>query len=395
MPDSAGPSAPRHVVVVGAGLAGLNVAVALRQHGFDGALTLIGTEPHAPYDRPPLSKDLLLGRADDTTLEADLPGLGVDVRPSTTATGITDRTLHTDRGDLPFDALVVATGSAPIALPGTRTLRTVDDARALRASLEAHESLAIIGAGWIGAEVASAAATLGAPVTVVEALPAPLAAALPVDLGARTIPWYEQAGVRLRLGERVPDVASLAADARAAIVLSAVGVRPATGWLAGSGVALDPHTGAVLVDDRLRTTNPAVFAVGDCAAWPSARFGRRMLVEHWDLALRSPAVVAENLLGGDVVHDPVPYVWSDQFGHHLQYAGHHDESHRRVERGPAGADDAGWAAFWLDHDQRPAAVLTVDRPRDLMQARRLIERGTPLDPAKLADPSLAVKECVR
>jgi 3-phenylpropionate/trans-cinnamate dioxygenase ferredoxin reductase subunit len=162
-------------------------------------------------------------------------------------------------------------------------------------------------------------------------------------------------------------------------------VRPVTGWLAGSGVVLADR-GAVAVDGGLRSSVPGVWAVGDVAAWESQRYRTRMLVEHWDNALHAPAVVAANLLGGGEVWDPVPYFWSEQWGRMVQYAGHHGAADRVVWR------DEGerWAAFWLAGDRLVAAI-AVDRPRDLVQARRLMQRGAAVDADVLTDPGRLVK----
>jgi 3-phenylpropionate/trans-cinnamate dioxygenase ferredoxin reductase component len=394
-----GSSVVDRVLVVGAGLAGLQTAVALRGQGYAGELTLLGAEVAPPYDRPPLSKALLAGQVDDTTLDADWAGLDVTRLLGRRASGLpSEGVLATDDGELAFDALVVATGASPVRLPGADTapadtaltLRTRDDALALRTRLRAGANLVIVGAGWIGAEVATAAVRAGVHVTVVEALPAPLASALPAWCGQRMQPWWSD--VDLRLGAAVdavePDAVHLRDGDRVAAdtVLVAVGARPETAWLAGSGLDLTPR-GAVAVDGGLRTSRPGVLAVGDCAAWESERYATRMHVEHWDNALRAPATAAANLLGGDERYDPVPYFWSEQWGRVVQYAGHHPAGDRVVRRE---GDDGRWAAFWLAGD-RLVAALTVDRPRDLVQARHLMEAARPVDAGLLADPGVAVK----
>jgi 3-phenylpropionate/trans-cinnamate dioxygenase ferredoxin reductase component len=391
------------VVVVGAGLAGLEAVVALRAAGFAGRVTLVGAEPHLPYDRPPLSKAVLLGRRDDSTLEADWDALDVDLRLGTRATGLGPDAVATSDGDIRYDRLVIATGATPVrpaGMDGVRLLRTIEDALDLRAALTPGVRVAVVGAGWIGAEVTTAATRAGCSVTVVEARPAPLAAALPASLGARTAPWYAAAGARLRLGVGVDGATArtvhlatgevLAAD----VVVVGVGVRPATGWLAGSPVARDGR-GAVLVDASLHTSVPGVYAVGDCAAWWSARYGTRLHVEHWDNALRAPAVAAANLLGGHESYDPVPYFWSDQFGHMIQLAGWLGPSagEPSVWRGAPGADRP-WAACWLD-GQRLVALVAVDRPRDLVQGRRAIEEATVMQPRLLADPDVPIRRAAR
>ncbi|MFG2842823.1 NAD(P)/FAD-dependent oxidoreductase [Kitasatospora sp. NPDC048296] len=384
------------VVVVGAGLAGAQCALKLRQGGWRGRITLVGEEPHAPYDRPPLSKDVLLGKADATTLDIDYGQLGIELLTGRRATGLTPGVLHTDGGDLPYDSLVIATGATPRALPGAErahVLHTLDDALALRALLRPGLRLVLVGAGWIGAEVSTAARQAGCEVTVVEAGPAPVPGALPTGVGSAMAAWYAEAGVELRCGVGVAAVepgAVLLADGShlpADEVVVGVGARPATGWLAGSGVELD-EAGAVLVDERLRTGLPGVFAAGDCVSYPSARSGARLAVQHWDHALQSGEAAAAAVLGADAPYDPVPYFWSEQFGRMVQYAGRHAEGDELLWRGSP--QDAAWSVLWL-RDGAPSALLAVDRPRDLTQGRKLIERGAVLDPARAADPTVALK----
>jgi 3-phenylpropionate/trans-cinnamate dioxygenase ferredoxin reductase component len=396
----------RQVLVVGGGLAGAETVRALRAGGFSGRVVLLCEERELPYDRPPLSKAVLSGTQDTSTLDLDWAGLEVDLRLGTAATGLRAGAVETDAGDVAYDRAVIATGSVPVRLPGAaggRALRTAQDARAVRAALRPGARLVVVGAGWIGAEVATAAAGAGARVTVLEALTEPLAGALPAHLGARTRPWWAEAGVDLRTGVRAQEVepdgvtladgTAVAADA----VVVGVGVRPATGWLRGSGVALDAH-GGVLVDAGQRASVPGVFAVGDCAAWPSSRYGRRLRVEHWDTALHAPGVAAANALGGDTAYDPVPYFWSEQFGRTLQAVGLPAAAQRWVTR----AEGPTWAAFGLagsPPEERLVAAVAVDRPRDAVQARRLMAAaagpGPVVDPLVLADPAAAVKTAQR
>jgi 3-phenylpropionate/trans-cinnamate dioxygenase ferredoxin reductase subunit len=387
--------------VVGAGLAGVRSIEALRAHGFAGRITLIGEEPHRPYDRPPLSKAVLLGETDSTVVDSDLDALDVGLALGTAAKGLRDGVLETTEGELEFDGLVIATGATPIRLRGEghqHVLRTIDDALALRARLVPGARLVVIGAGWIGAEVATAAARAGCSVTVVEAGEAPLAAALGGTVGAYTAPWYAAAGVELRLGEKVgsvdPDGVTLLSGDRieADLVVTGVGVRPAIEWLKGSAVEVGD---GVIVDEHLRTSLPSVVAVGDCANWWSRRFGRRLRVEHWDTALGAPDTAAATLLGEDAVYDPVPYFWSEQFGRMVQYAGHHGDSPQEIRlvlRGDPEAD-AKWSACWVTGDDRLAAILTVDRPRDLVQGRRLVEAGRRVRPDRVADPGVPLRDC--
>jgi NADPH-dependent 2,4-dienoyl-CoA reductase/sulfur reductase-like enzyme len=455
-----------HVVVVGAGLAGVRSIEALRAHGFTGRVTLIGEEPHRPYDRPPLSKAVLLGETDSTVVDSDLDALNVRLSLGTAAKGLRAGVLETTEGELEYDGLVIATGTTSVRLRGEgrqHVLRTIDDALELRSRLVPGARIVVIGAGWIGAEVATAAAKEGCRVTVLEAGQAPLAVALGPAAGAFTAPWYGEAGVELRLGASVasvdPDAVVLTSGERipADTVVTGVGVRPAIEWLRGSPVELGD---GVLVDEHLRTSLPNVVAVGDCANWWSRRFGRRLRVEHWDTALGAPDTAAATLLGEEAVYDPVPYFWSDQFGRMVQYAGHHGGGHpspghqagghlghpgagqpgglqpggvqpggvqpggvqsgigtpadgrpgggapggggepgnatpddlRMILRGDPAADRK-WSICWLTGEDRLAAILTVDRPRDLVQGRRLVEAGRRVRPDKVADLGVPLRDC--
>ncbi|GAA4517104.1 FAD-dependent oxidoreductase [Nonomuraea ferruginea] len=384
-----------HVVVVGAGLSGVRSVEALRARGFGGRITLIGQERHRPYDRPPLSKSVLLGDADSSFVDSDLAALEVDFWPGVAAKALREGAVETTEGELGYDGLVIATGAEPILLPGDgpqHVLRTLDDSLELRARLVPGARVAVIGAGWIGAEVATAARRAGCAVTVVEAGPAPLTHAVGAELGARTQHWYE--GIDLRLDTMVASVeeggVALVGGGfvDAHVVVTGIGVRPAVEWLADAD--LDLHNG-VVTDEHLRTSLPNVVAVGDCAAWWSRRFGTRLRVEHWDTALGAPEVAAATLLGEEAVYDPVPYFWSEQFGHMVQYAGHHPAGERLVYRGEA---TGKWSACWLAGDDTLAAVLAVDRPRDLVQGRRIIEAGHRLDTERLVDPDVPLRDCV-
>ncbi|MFD3502146.1 NAD(P)/FAD-dependent oxidoreductase [Streptomyces sp. NPDC058678] len=401
-----GTSTPQRVVVVGAGMAGVQTAVALREQGFTGTVTLIGAEPHQPYDRPPLSKAVLLGKAEDSAFDVDFEALDIELRLGREVLGVRpdEHLLDTAEGPVPYDVLVLATGAEPIRLPGAEgvpgvhLLRTLDDAERLRPVLARQHDIVVVGAGWIGAEFATAAREAGCAVTVVEAAGRPLAGALPAEVAAPMAAWYGDAGATLRTHARVRSVepgqvllddgSRLPADA----VVVGIGARPATAWLAGSGIELGSH-GEVVADDRLRASVPDVYAVGDCASFPSGRYGERLLVHHWDNALQGPRTVAANVLGeatGEpaAVYDPVPYFWSEQFGRFVQYAGHHASADTTLWRGdPSGP---AWTVCWL-REGRLVALLAVGRPRDLAQGRKLIEAGTPMDATLLADPARPLK----
>ncbi|AWZ03699.1 NAD(P)/FAD-dependent oxidoreductase [Streptomyces sp. ICC1] len=412
----------RGVVVVGAGMAGVQTAVALREQGWTGPVTLLGAEPHQPYDRPPLSKAVLLGKAEDSAFDVDFEGLDIELRLGVEVTGLraAAHEVDTGAGPVPYGALVLATGARPLTLPGAEgvpgvhLLRTLDDAARLRPVLAAGSAVVVVGAGWIGAEFATAAREAGCEVTVVEAAERVLAGALPAEVAEPMGRWYAEAGAALLTGARVASVEAgrvLLADGRelpAGAVVVGIGARPATDWLAGSGVELGPD-GAVVADEHLRTSVPGVYAVGDCASFPSGRYGERLLVHHWDNALQGPRAVAANIMAaapagadpagadpaeppaGEQSYDPVPYFWSEQFGRFVQYAGHHGAADTLLWRGDPAA--ATWSVCWL-REGRLVAVLAVGRPRDLAQGRRLVESGARVDPAKVADPAVALKSTV-
>ncbi|GAB1330161.1 NAD(P)/FAD-dependent oxidoreductase [Streptomyces sennicomposti] len=398
-----GTAQPRRVVVVGAGMAGVQTAVALREQGFTGSVVLIGAEPHQPYDRPPLSKAVLLGKAEDSAFDVDFEALGLELRLGCEALAVRpeEHVLDTSAGPVPYDVLVLATGAEPVRLPGSEgvpgvhLLRTLDDAERLRPVLAAQHDVVVVGAGWIGAEFATAAREAGCAVTVVEAADRPLAGVVPDEVAAPMTAWYADSGAELRTRARVarvePGAVVLDDGSRlpAGAVVVGIGARPATGWLAGSGIALGEQ-GEIVADDHLRTSLPDVYAVGDCASFPSGRYGERLLIHHWDNALQGPRTVAANVVGpAPAPYDPVPYFWSEQFGRFVQYAGHHTAGDTLLWRGDAAGP--AWSVCWLRGD-RLVALLAVGRPRDLAQGRRLIEAGAPMDAELLADPARPLKE---
>ncbi|OEV01739.1 NAD(P)/FAD-dependent oxidoreductase [Streptomyces oceani] len=407
-------------------MAGVQTAVQLRERGWTGRVTLIGAEPHRPYDRPPLSKAVLLGTAEHSAFDLDFDALGVELLLGREVTGLrpAEHVLDTVAGPEPYGRLVLATGAEPLVLPdsaqvtGVHLLRTFDDVARLRPVLAERRSVVVVGAGWIGAEFTTAARAAGCAVTVVEAAEQPLPGALPSEITAPMRGWYERSGARLRTGVAVaalePGAVILADGERlpADAVVVGIGARPATDWLAGSGVELCAD-GSVRADAGLRTTVPDVYAVGDCASFPSARYASRLLVHHWDNALSGAEVVAANILADaatdaaaepgatgagaepaatGAVFDPVPYFWSDQFGRFVQYLGRYAEGDELVHRGDP--LDPAWTVCWL-RDGKLTALLSVDRPRDLAQARKLLPRGVPMDSELLADPEVPVKKAVR
>ncbi|MEE2033334.1 NAD(P)/FAD-dependent oxidoreductase [Rhodococcus chondri] len=379
----------RRIVVVGGGLAGLRTCEALRAAGYDGGIELLCAEAVLPYDRPPLSKAALTG-SQDTTFDVDFDGLGIEVRLGARAVSLDcgRRIVTTEDGEHPYDALVIATGAAPIVLPGRgrqQVLRTSSDAEALRGELRSGTRLTLVGAGWINAEIATTALSLDCSVTVVEADSAPLRGPLGPRVAERMLPWWGAADLRCDVGViEVVEAGPVLSDGtliESDVVVTGIGVRPDIGWLAGSGLDIDR---GVVVDESLRTSDPAVFAVGDVAARWSPRYGSRIVGQHWDDARTGPATVAAALLRPDErpVFDPVPYFWSDQFGHKVQFVGYRTESDEMVFRD---GDDGKWGAAWFDEAGRLTAHLTVDSPRHMVQARMAIDRGVVVDPDSIRD----------
>jgi 3-phenylpropionate/trans-cinnamate dioxygenase ferredoxin reductase component len=333
----------RTFAVVGTGLAGGKAVEALRDEGFDGRLVLFGTEPHRPYERPPLSKDYLLGKAERDSVfvhPADwYTAHDVDLRLETTVAGL-DRHAHeliTGHDALRYDKVLLATGATPrrlqvpgADLPGVRYLRSLDDSDALKAAFRPDAKVVVIGAGWIGLETAAAARTAGAAVTVLRVL-GPTVAAVFADLhrangvDAR----FEVSVAAIRPADDDPSVVGgvelgdgTVVDAD--VVVVGIGVAPNVDLARAAGLEVDD---GVLVDASLRTSDPDVFAVGDVANAEHPVLGRRIRVEHWANALNQPAVAAKAMLGGDAVYDRLPYFFTDQYDLGMEYLGY------------AGADD--------------------------------------------------------
>ncbi|WP_333740287.1 NAD(P)/FAD-dependent oxidoreductase [Streptomyces sp. IBSBF 2806] len=385
----------RTVAVVGASLAGLSAARSLRKQGYDGRLVVVGDEPHRPYDRPPLSKEFLagaLGEA-DLALESDNEDLRAQWMLGVRAVGLdrAERALAlADGRRIRADGIVVATGAAARTLPGAEglagvhTLRTLDDARALRDELACGGRLVVIGGGFIGAEVASTAYALGLDVTVVEAAPTPLAGPLGRAMGAVVSGLHADHGVRLSCGVGVKGLsgesrvdAVLLEDGRsipADLVVVGVGASPCVEWLRGSGIALD---NGVKCGADGRTSLAGVVAVGDCANWYDPRVGAHRRVEHWTGARERPEAAVATLLAGGAVEPGLPrppYFWSDQYGVKIQFAGHAAEAESvTIEEGAEGDRDV--LAVYR-RAGRAVAVLGMNQPRLFARWRKQI--GAPL-----------------
>jgi len=379
----------KSIAVIGASLAGLSAARALRAQGFEGDLTVVGGEERRPYDRPPLSKEFLTGDIgeDALALEADDDDLNAEWLLGVHATRLdgSAAAVQLDNGAaIQADGIVLATGARARTWPGSEglagvhVLRTVDDAVALRDELRPGARLVVIGAGFIGAEVASTAAKLGLDVTVVEAALAPLAGPLGVQLGAAVARLHTEHGTRLLCGA---PVAGLIGDDRVAgieladgrrlaadIVLVGIGAVPNVEWLRDSPVEL---ANGVVCDAGGATSVPNVVAVGDCAAWHEPSVGWPHRVEHWTGALERPAIAVATLLaGGRHNGNPAkpPYFWSDQYGRRIQFAGiAHTGDEITFEVGSA--RDASFLAVYRRGGE-PVAVLGMDQPKLFTRWRR-------------------------
>jgi 3-phenylpropionate/trans-cinnamate dioxygenase ferredoxin reductase subunit len=400
-------------VAVGAGMAAASAVETLRREGFAGRLILVGAEPHLPYERPPLSKGLLTGATPEARVflrdEAFYAEQRVELRLAMRASDLDTRArklTFADGEELRFDRLLIATGgearrlAAPGAdLPGVLYLRTLEDARALALALRERADrggrVAIVGAGFIGAEVAADCRQLGLAVTMLEILPVPLGRALGEAVGAIYADIHRAHGVDLRLGEgtaamrgagRVEEIVTTAgAVVPCELVVVGVGMRPADEWLRGSGLAVG---NGVLVDAYCETNVPGIFAAGDVANWPYGVEGERVRLEHYDNALRQGEAAARNMLAQRRPYTPVPYFWSDQYDLKLQVVGHAHAWDDVVLRGRP--SEGPFMAFYLAGG-RLRAALAVNQTRELGTLKRLIAADVTPEPAALADVDVPLR----
>ncbi|MAG04339.1 MAG: FAD-dependent oxidoreductase [Acidimicrobiaceae bacterium] len=383
------------VTIVGASLAGLRAAETLRRDGFEGRLTLIGDEPHVPYDRPPLSKQLLAGDWDVDRISLSQPermaGLDLDLRlgQRATALDVPAHTVDIEGVAEGYDGLLIATGARCRTLPGTEgiagvhTLRTLDDGIAIRDALRSgSRRVVVVGAGFIGAEVAATALGYGLPVTLVEALPVPMGRVLGDTVGDVVAGVHVDNGMDLRCGVGVDEVCgtdrvesvrlSDGAVVEADLVVVGIGVVPNTEWLQGSGLTVDD---GVLCDETCLAA-PDVTAAGDVARWPNPRYGEVMRVEHWDNAVEQGAHAARRLMLSDEEAEPfspVPWFWSDQYDRKVQMAGR-PRADDEVSVVDGSFEERRFTAIY-GRDGRLTAVFGMNRPRQVMQYRGLLERG--------------------
>ncbi|MFE3256542.1 NAD(P)/FAD-dependent oxidoreductase [Nocardia sp. NPDC059091] len=392
-------------VIAGGGLAAAKLAEALRANDFDGSVTLVSAEDHLPYERPPLSKEHLLGKQALSDFTVDpaqwYRDHHIEMMPGTTVTAL-DRSTKTialpDGTTLPYDKLALATGSRPrlLRLPGAdaegvHVLRTIEESDALLAMFDSARRLAVIGGGWIGLEVTAAARAAGVEVTVLEAESVPLQAALGAEMGAVFAELHRAHGVDLRLGVKVGEITT--ADGRATgvrlddgthieadAVLVAVGARPNIELAADAGLAVG---GGVLVDESLATSDPDIVAVGDIADQQHPVLGQRIRVEHWANALNQPAVAALTMLGKPAVYDRLPYFFTDQYNLGMEYTGYvaPGQQARVVVRGDLGKRE--FVAYWLDSGNRVLAGMNVNIWDVQDKIKKLILSGEAVNPEEL------------
>jgi len=390
------------LVVVGASLAGLRAIEAARQQGFGGIITLIGAEKHLPYDRPPLSKAFLSPGHDRPvsttfrTREHLEDQLGVELLLGQPADSIDPALRQVRVGSLavPYDALILATGSTPRTLPralqleGVVCLRSIDDAVSIRNALDAGARTVIIGGGFIGSEIASAARERALPVTIVEAQDAPLIRATGAEMGGALARLHERNGTTVRCGRIVQSlqgkgrveavVLDDGSEIPADLVVVGIGVTPATDWLLGSGLDL---TNGISCDENLWTGIDGIYAAGDTVSWPNSAIGVTHRLENWTAAAEQGAAAARNVVSRSQAtpYATVPYFWSDWYGSRIQFVGSAESDEvQAVEGDPS--SDGRWIALYRS-GSRLIGALTVNAPTEIMKYRSLIQRAATWDEA--------------
>ena len=384
-----------NIIVVGGSLAGIRSAEALRRRGYEGRLALVGAEVERPYDRPPLSKELLRGDREPEKIQLTrddvFEALELDLHLGVAAEALApeDRCLQLANGDrLPYDGLVIATGARARALPGVEpmpglhTLRSLEDALEIRAALGKSPRVAVVGAGFIGAEVAASCRQLGLEVSMIESLPSPMARVLNARVGAVCSAAHRDHGVDLRLGVGVEAVEgdgrveglklSDGSRIEADLVVVGIGATPETGWLETSGLPLED---GVVCDARCATPAPGVVAAGDVARWHHEGYGESIRIEHWTNAVEQADAAAARLLEGEAAppFTPVPFVWSDQFDLKIQATGRiHPDDEMFIAHGSL--EDRRFVALF-GREGRLQGALALNRVRDLIGYRRMLRDG--------------------
>jgi 3-phenylpropionate/trans-cinnamate dioxygenase ferredoxin reductase subunit len=397
-------------VIVGASLAGAKAAETLREEGFDGRVVLVGAEDERPYERPPLSKDYLRGEVGREKVYVHDEGFyaehDIDLRLGRSVATLDARSRVVeldDRERLPYDRLLLATGSEPrrLSIPGAELegvlyLRSVRDSDALRERLERGDSVVVVGAGWIGAEVAASARQRGLEVTVLDPASVPLERVMGAEVGAVYRNIHVEHGVRMLMGTgvqafegdgavervRTGDGRQLECD----FVVAGVGVEPRTALAARAGMAVD---NGIAVDEHLETSAPGVFAAGDVANAHHPFYGDRLRIEHWANALNQGPAAARSMLGQAAAYERLPYFFSDQYDIGMEYSGYARSWDRVVVRGDPASRE--FVAFWLAED-RVVAGMNVNVWDVTDPIQRLIRERVPVDHRRLADPDLPLEE---
>jgi 3-phenylpropionate/trans-cinnamate dioxygenase ferredoxin reductase subunit len=403
------------LVIVGAGLAGAKAAQALREAGYAGSLTLVGDEPHHPYERPPLSKAYLQGTADRSSLFVHPEGWyaahDIDLRLGVGVRAI-DREAHEVRlnngGSVPYSGLLLTTGSTPnwlrvpgAHLAGVHYLRRIEDSESIRTAFAGSASVVIVGGGWIGLETASAARAAGLDVTILEQAELPLLGVLGPELAQVIADLHRDNGVHLRCAAQVAEI--VGTDGRvsgvrlatgptvpADVVLVGVGITPNTELARAAGLLV---ANGIVVDEHLRTADPAIYAAGDVANAHHPFLRRHIRVEHWANALHQPAAAALSMLGESVTYDRLPFFYSDQYDLGLEYTGHVEPGgfDRVLIRGDV--DKREFIAFWLD-DGRVRAGMNVNIWDVTESIEALVRSRARVDARRLADPAVALTDVI-
>ena len=409
------------ILIVGAGQAGATAASALRALGHKGRIVIVGDEPHLPYERPPLSKTVLADSAVDERVgvhptdfysDQDIDmRVGVQVRSLDPVAAIA----HCSNGEsIPFSHALIATGgrarvlrALPPGTPRVHYLRTLADAQELRAVLKSESNLTVLGAGFLGLEVASTARALGLAVTVIEAAPRVLARAVPESFSRWLAERAERAGVVLRLGvsceviDSAADHISLSLNDgsvhRATRLLVAIGQAPEVALAEDSGLALHPQTGGIRVDAQCRTSAPNIFAAGDCTSRHVPLLGEETRLESWQNANDQACMAAAAILGAPAPSAATPWFWTDQFGCNIQMVGlplpgllYHARGEMRAD-----VEVPRFVLIGADNDARVRHVVAVNAGADVRPLRTLVEHGTPCDPTVLINSSIPLRQAVR
>jgi 3-phenylpropionate/trans-cinnamate dioxygenase ferredoxin reductase component len=398
------------IVIAGAGLASARAAEALRKDGYDGSITIFGDEPERPYLRPPLSKEYLRGEGDrkhvDVHPAAFYAEQRIDVRTATRVAAIepASRDVVLDGGDrVPFDRLLIATGARPrrlpvpgADLPGVMTLRNLGDADAIRAAASEAERIVVVGAGWIGSEVAASLRTLGRTVTLIAPDAVPLERVLGTEIGGvyrdlhveHGVDWRPRSTVQRILGtDRVDGIETSAGERISAeLVVAGIGVEPRTELAVSGGLAVGD---GIEASETLETSVAGIFAAGDVASAWHPFYGRRLRAEHWANARFQGSGAARSMLGGTAPYDRIPYFYSDQYDLGMEYTGRASRSDRLVVRGSLASRE--FVAFWLA-DGRVVAGMNANIRDVAKPIERLIRSRAVVDPVALADPSVAIDD---